>query len=74
MCRGMLFEVLKYTAKTCSPLRLYAQVSIYRSISKKNTVTVAICFAQGIHSCIVYAYQVKCSRTVFVNIVHQIGV
>ena len=68
------FKGLKYTNKTCSSLQLYAQVSICRSISKKNTVMVAICFSQGIHSCMLYADQGKCSRAVFVNTVHQIGV
>ena len=74
LCRGMAFEVLKYTTKTCSSLWLYAQVSICRSISKKNTVMVAMCYAQGIHSCMMYADQGKCSRTVFVSSVQQVGV
>jgi len=53
LCRGMAFEVLKCTTKTCFSLQLYTQVSICCSISKKNTVMVATCYAQGIRSCMV---------------------
>jgi hypothetical protein len=50
LCSGMPFEFLKCKTKTYSPLQLYAQISIWCNISKKNTVTEAISYAQEIHS------------------------